>query len=414
MSEFSHKEIFDFVSLALAAQKEENEIVKEYRELYTRFIEFANEEDAMDHEADQILKMQKIGENIEMVANFQSIYGKRIGAVAGGFSAGKSSFLNGFLPPNTVKLPEAIEAKTAIPCYITCGAESISGHTPGGGKFTMTKEYFESISHDFLASLKFNLKDIIPYITLSEPLDENMFKNLCLIDTPGYNADGSGFSDKDFETSMNHVLKADFLIWMANMEDGIISGTDVKFLNRLAQEKEFDFYVVANKANLVNDKEGVFNDMKNVIKRKVDIECSGICAYNSMTNEEYMYDGVHLKDFIHEQNIASSKMYNEIENAIDEVFDAYKDAELSVKKEYDENRALLKNIDLEMMKKKGVDEDKSTDIKKLQQYFSTDKLDGYLTTIENLRKDFKKCVGKLKIKEETDKLDSSQAINSIF
>ncbi|GAA9903860.1 hypothetical protein VN0787_11970 [Helicobacter pylori] len=53
---------------------------------------------------------------MQLVASYPSLFQKSMVAVGGGFSTGKSTFLNKLLGLN-LKLPEAINPTTAIPTY---------------------------------------------------------------------------------------------------------------------------------------------------------------------------------------------------------------------------------------------------------------------------------------------------------
>ncbi len=102
-------------------------------------------------------------------------------AVGGGFSAGKSSFLNNVLG---LKLPIGLDKTTAIPTYcFKDKREALMGFSQNGGVVELPYLTFD---HKFLDSLGFNLKEIMPSMLLSAP--SVPFEFLCFIDTPGYDA----------------------------------------------------------------------------------------------------------------------------------------------------------------------------------------------------------------------------------
>jgi signal recognition particle receptor subunit beta len=406
---------FHFISRALAAHPEKNGVVDQFSKIFAAFEAFAKEEDAMKEELSQIRKMESVRDKISLIANFPSIYGKRIGAVGGGFSAGKSSFLNNFLPENSIELVVGIEPVTAIPCYITCEKDvCITGHNAGGGMFEIKRETFKSISHEFLQALTFNLKELIPYITVSSPLNTELFENLCLIDTPGYDPAGSGSSEKDFDTAVESIKKADFLIWLIDIGSGTIPLSDIKFLNKLGKEKKFDLYIIANKADFKDEAE-----REDILDRidddsdELDMRCAGICAYSSAEKKEYRFRKQSVFEFIKGYNFANNKTFSEIEDTIEEVMDAYRDALIKQKKDYETNLKLIKNIKVEMFKS-NIEEDNASveaNLKSLQAVFNTDKIPFFLDTVEVLRGNFKNCIQKLKVFEKTKDLNAEQIMN---
>jgi GTP-binding protein EngB required for normal cell division len=406
---------FDFISRALAAHPDKNGVVDDFSEILSKFEDFANKEDAMKEKLLQNRKMQSVRDKISLVANFPSIYGKRIGAVGGGFSTGKSSFLNNFLAENSIELAVGLDPVTAIPCFITCEKDvHITGHTSGGGKFEIKRETFKSISHEFLKALTFNLKDLIPYITVSSPLDTELFENLCLIDTPGYDPAGSGSSKKDYETAFEYIEKADFLIWLIDIDNGTIPQFDIEFLNKLGEKKKFDLYIIVTKADMKDEdkREEVLDRIKDDADA-LDMRCAGICAYSSSKKKEYGFRKQSVFEFIKGHNFANSKTFSEIEDTIEEVMDAYKDALNKQNEDYETNLKLIKNIKLDMFKN-NIEEDNASveaSLKRLQAVFDTKKIQGFLYTLEALRGNFKKCIQKLKVFEKTKDLTGEQIIN---
>jgi TPR repeat protein len=344
--------IVDIMKSIFNAKPREHNLVLEFNRLNKEFIDFANKENAMQEEAKQILKMQDVCKKIELLESFPFIYGKQIGAVGGGFSAGKSSFLNTFIQDKSVELTVGITPITIIPCYITCENNSaITGYTKNGGCFSIDPETFRKISHESLESIDFDLKEHLPYITLSSPLDKQLFNNICFIDTPGYNSAGIGSEQSDAETAAEYILKADFLIWLIDIQRGCIPQSDIQFLNELAQKKDFEFYIVINKAETKPEKEreAVFNKIQEDVEDRLDLKCAGISLYSSSEEREYSFKDKSVIDFIKSHNnFVENKTYMEIETEIDEVLNDYIEALNNQKREYEKNTkaaAAIKEIE---------------------------------------------------------------------
>ncbi|GAA7594660.1 hypothetical protein JP0033_11330 [Helicobacter pylori] len=99
----------------------ENEGLEEYRRiLNNEFLEFASSVDSLKEKEIALLRLQEIEKKLQLVASYPSLFQKSMVAVGGGFSAGKSSFLNHLLGLK-LKLPENSTPTTAIPTYCLKG-----------------------------------------------------------------------------------------------------------------------------------------------------------------------------------------------------------------------------------------------------------------------------------------------------
>ncbi len=136
------KERYDLIAHILNARIE-NEGLEEYQcILDNNFLEFASGVDSLKEKEIALLELQEIKKELQLVASYPSLFQKNMVAVGGGFSAGKSTFLNHLLGLN-LKLTEAMEVATAIPTYlkITIQLEEIA---------VKTKETLEDNGIEFL------------------------------------------------------------------------------------------------------------------------------------------------------------------------------------------------------------------------------------------------------------------------
>ncbi|GAA9619524.1 hypothetical protein HpVa122_12500 [Helicobacter pylori] len=170
------KECYDLITHILNARIE-NEGLEEYQcILDNEFLEFASGVDSLKEKEIVLLELQEIKKELQLVASYPSLFQKSMVAVGGGFSAGKSSFLNNVLG---LKLPIGLDKTTAIPTYCLKGErEVLMGRSQNGG---MVELPYLTFDHKFLDSLGFNLKEIMPSMLLSAP--SVPFEFLCFIDT---------------------------------------------------------------------------------------------------------------------------------------------------------------------------------------------------------------------------------------
>jgi tRNA U34 5-carboxymethylaminomethyl modifying GTPase MnmE/TrmE len=282
---------FDLVSDALGAKLVDNDLIDEFDRLIKNdFVKFCDIEPGRN-DTIPLQKLQQALKEMRTIANCPALHSKSIGAVGGGFSSGKSSFLNSFLVGSKIRLAEGIRPVTAIPSYVMCHDNpQINGVSYKGGLFAISPEMYNAISHEFLKSFDFNLKEIILYTTVMVPMQKELFNNICLIDTPGYNPPGSGTAEHDFETAREYIKDAGFLIWMVGLDsNGIIPKSDLDFLLKLdfGKSEERPLYIVANKAELKTE-----DDIENILDKfeecldDSDLQYAGICAYSSKADRK--------------------------------------------------------------------------------------------------------------------------------
>ncbi|GHP54509.1 hypothetical protein JP0044_09590 [Helicobacter pylori] len=181
----------------------ENEGLEEYQcILDNEFLEFASGVDSLKEKEIALLALQEIKKELQLVASYPSLFQKSMVAVGGGFSTGKSTFLNKLLDLK-LKLPEDINPTTAIPTYCLKGErEVLMGVSQNGGVVELPDFSFD---HKTLNAFDFDLKSIMPFMLLSAP--SVPFEFLCFIDTPGYNPSNQGYTGGDRQASEKNTLR---------------------------------------------------------------------------------------------------------------------------------------------------------------------------------------------------------------
>ncbi len=236
------KERYDLIARILNA-KMENKGLEEYQcILDNEFLEFASGVDSLKEKEIALLELQEIKKELQLVASYPSLFQKSMVAVGGGFSAGKSSFLNNVLG---LKLPVGLDKTTAIPTYCLKGErEVLMGRSQNGGVVELPYLTFD---HKFLDSLGFNIKEIMPSMLLSAP--SVLFEFLCFIDTPGYNPSNQGYTGGDRQASKEYLNHAKHILWFISCERGGIEKSDLDYLQELYEEGK-QVFIVLNKADL--------------------------------------------------------------------------------------------------------------------------------------------------------------------
>lgn len=366
------------VNSILAASPPANSAMDTFRKLAEEdFIQFANAEASLKEEAEAILSLQHIVRDMQMQVNFASIYNKNIISVGGGFSAGKSEFISSFFDEKHIKLPIGIQPMTAIPTYVVASHNKrVVGYSYHGGAIEIPSELHESMSHEFIQSFAFNLKDILPFMAYETPVTG--YNHLCFMDTPGYNpADTTGHTGKDKETARDFLEQSEVLLWLIGLDaGGTIPNSDLEFLNALNLDNK-KLYLIANKADLrsEDDLQDILDVFEEILVDE-DIEYEGISAYSSIHCREMTYRKNSLHQFLDSQN-HGVKTRKAIMGRLSNLFAAYDQAitaDIAFNKSI---QSQLNSIDLDLLES-GAKSNSSnlylTDIaNELSRFFSSEK-----------------------------------------
>ncbi|WQT06623.1 acyl carrier protein [Helicobacter pylori] len=345
------KERYDLIARILNA-KMENEGLEEYQSILdNEFLEFASGVDSLKEKEIALLTLQEIKKELQLVASYPSLFQKTIVAVGGGFSAGKSTFLNNLLGLK-LKLPEDIDPTTAIPTYCLKGKrEVLMGFSQNGGMVELPHLAFD---HQFLESLGFNLKEIMPFMLLSAP--SVPFEFLCFIDTPGFNSGNQGYTGGDKEASKESLKHAKHILWLISCERGGIESDDLEFLQELYEEGKQVFIVLSRADRRTKSQlEEVAIKIRETLKDH-GIEFLGICAYSAtryleikeFSEKSHVFNS--LEKFLMKLNQRSEKQ-NEILESLYEVHRMYEKAINQDANRFKRYQKTLHSVKLDLMEK---------------------------------------------------------------
>ena len=316
---------YKLVSDLLTAKPNEYVEFKKFENLLNgEFREFADAESSLAEEATAVQRLERLAERLKELVAFPHLSAKRSIAIGGGFSSGKSAFVNSFIEGYDHLLPERVEPATAIPSFVIANSEmAIKGFSCTGDTVDIDPVLYSQLSHSFIDTFSFNLKDIMPSITVEVPLHGNLFENICLIDTPGYNPGGR---NEDRTTAADFLKDRDALIWMIGLDStGTVPEEDLEFLENL-ELGSLPFYVVLNKADIKprSELEDILNEVKDTLA-DADFDPLGISVYSSRLGEEFSYDEMSLADFFREQN-QPKEANTDLKQEIEGVFEMYVNA----------------------------------------------------------------------------------------
>ncbi|GLP56740.1 dynamin family protein [Helicobacter pylori] len=346
------KERYDLIARVLNSRIE-NEGLEEYQSILdNEFLAFSSGVDSLKEKEIALLALQEIKKELQLVASYPSLFQKTMVAVGGGFSAGKSTFLNSLLGLK-LKLLEDTLPTTAIPTYCFKGKkEVLMGFSQNAGMVELPHLTFD---HNFLNSLGFNLKEIMPLMLLSAP--SVPFEFLCFIDTPGYNPSNQGYTGGDKQASKEYLKHAEHILWLISCERGGIEGDDLEYLQELYEEYGKQVFIVVSRADRRTKRqlEEVAVKIKETLEDR-GIEFSGIGAYSATRYQEIkefseksrVFDS--LEKFLKKLNQRSEK-HNEILSVLYNVRLAYEKAIEQDANQFKRYQSSLHSIKLDLIQK---------------------------------------------------------------
>ncbi|GAA8058604.1 hypothetical protein JP0569_10990 [Helicobacter pylori] len=346
--------------------KMENKGLAEYQQILdNEFLEFASGVDSLKEKEIALLALQEIKKELQLVASYPSLFQKNMVAVGGGFSTGKSTFLNKLLDLK-LKLPEDINPTTAIPTYCLKGErEVLMGCSQNGGVVELPDFSFD---HKTLNAFDFDLKSIMPFMILSAPLP---FKHLCFIDTPGYNPSNQGYTGGDGQASEEYLANAKYILWVIDCQHGTIQSDDLDYLQELYEKYGKKIFIVLSKADLRTN--SALEDIATNIRERLEdksVEICGIGAYSSKNYEKCKEINENssiftpLEGFLHSLDKKSEKQ-NEILKVLYKVGLAYEKAIQQDADKFKRYQDALHSIKLDLMQK-GFDDFSDASFNKIE------------------------------------------------
>lgn len=211
--------------------------------------------------------------------------------VGGGYSSGKSSFLNNITGIGAV-LPTGIEPVSIINTYISFSDKVkkliVSGKNCKGHVVKLNREVLDCIQHS--SKSKVYVSSVLDELYINVPVSKERehLKGLVFIDTPGYNNSDNANKEngkKDIDTAIDALQYADALFWCIDAEAGAISQRDIEMLNKLIGDKDnYPFVIVFNKMDKKPNDEivKILKSAEQVCKSKLKIQPKDIIGFSSI------------------------------------------------------------------------------------------------------------------------------------
>ena len=382
----NYEEGMKFLSKVLSINYSESSIDRKldafYQLIDKDYVSFSSKE-RLPNEVEVYNKLLKLKDGIEELVKFPFITGKNIIAIGGGFSAGKSRFINSILKEEI--LPTDTRPTTSIPTYIVSGNKSIiNSFNIFGSKADIDTEGVEAISHAFYEKYKLSFTKILKNILIQSVGMKK--QHIVFLDTPGYTkADFHKKEDNTDETiARKHLATSDYLLWLIDIEKGTIPNEDLEFIKSLNFNKPIFFiFTKADKKQESDIKEILKIARQNIENANINIE--GITAYSSIDNKEYLSNS--LSDFIEKVN--HEKEHSKLIDESEEIFNIYK--------EYSESQIKDKKRQLELFNKLAIFSKNNEEIPMINEFRENIKKDiikqkSFLNEVNTLKEKFNSAI----------------------
>lgn len=244
---------------------------------------------------------------------YDRLIGKCVVALGGGFSSGKSTFLNTLMGMDI--LPMKITPTTAVPTYLICDSEnSVEAINIFDVKVHFQElSDIQKVSHDF-GRIEENgkvkcqgtaLGQVLESIFVTTP--EQTYQNIAFLDTPGYSkADSEYYSARtDEQIARRQLNTANLILWFVNSANGDIGKNDIDFLHSL--RPGIPMAVVLTRAGGNPDAvERIREKVKNSLTiNRLEANCLGVFAYERDDPESFNMSNI--KALLEEQNQAKAE-----------------------------------------------------------------------------------------------------------
>ena len=311
-----HKKVLDILSKRpekTASTEAFSKMRNIYNDLINKCIEYELPSGKLFKNFDEFL------DKIEEAVNFPLFYHKNIIALCGQFSSGKTSMINSFLKENI--LPTSIEPTTAINTFVVYEKDNdLYIRNCFSGQTKVDKKLYEFVTHTFTKEYSDDVHNMVKYVSLHT--EKLKYKNIALLDTPGYTGQGQNAEEDDSNMAMKGIIKADNIIWVVNMENGTIRANDLEFLQREELNGK-DILIVFNKADFQSEE----NIDKIVEESKIQLDSMGIdykdiVVYSSKYPEDYQEGEKKLFEFFESEDNSIERNYLE---ELNKIFNEFKD-----------------------------------------------------------------------------------------
>lgn len=222
---------------------------------------------------------------------YDKLIGKSVVALGGGFSSGKSSFLNSLLGEDI--LPADLDPSTSVPTYIISGEEEGAvGINVFDAKVSLYIDDLKYIAHGF-GKIDDEDGNKTEPVTLGHILESifctmysQPYEGIAFLDTPGYSKpDSEQYSAKTDENIARRQLNSsNYILWFVQADAGTITDADIDFIKTL--NDSIPILIVLNKADrkVLKDLKLIIEKIRQTLMLK-GVRTEGVLAFTSRMDQ---------------------------------------------------------------------------------------------------------------------------------
>ncbi len=250
--------------------------------------------------------------------------GKKVIALIGEFSAGKTSIVNRILSqddPTAPILPTNSKATTAIPTYISYGPAFMSQFLDANGTLkNIKKDDFERVKKDVLN--KVNVSSLLNYFVMS--YNNANLKGITILDTPGFSSN----DPEDERRTCEVINEADILFWVFDVNQAI-NKTSITIIKE--NIKDVPLFVVMNKCDQLspNEQNAKENNLRETLKKE-NISINGVIRFSEKYSIDVIMNAVNSVECKKEEDEVSY-ILEDLYRLYDSVNDEYKECQEDLK-----------------------------------------------------------------------------------
>lgn len=311
----------------------------------TTFLEFWNENRHLFENLDFLSDISDKCRELELLLTAEESGKYTRIVVAGGFSSGKSSFLNRITGSQAL-LPTGVEPVSVVTTYLSCSSElhelRVLGVNQNHAPVILDVDVLRAIQHG--RKSKIYLVSVLERLIVEVP--STRLDGLLFIDTPGYdNSDKVNASNgtTDRETAERAMGEGDVLFWLVDASRGTLVREDIAFIKTFRGPKLFIF----NKADKLGKAEAkrVVEAANRLIYSEFSAEeVIDVMAYSTLDDEVYYsVRGYSLDDIINEvrnkeeEESQEDRVFAQIEALFDAEVAHFKSVAEKIEEEYKED-----------------------------------------------------------------------------
>ena len=229
---------------------------------------------------------------------------KKVIAIVGEFSSGKTSLVNRILNPNNdpeiIDLPTSSKETTAIPTYIEYAPDFYSRFVaPNGELKTIDTITFQLTKKEIIDQV--NVLSLIDTFVLG--YQNKNIQNISILDTPGFGSNNK----KLIEKTVTAIKEASAVFWLIDANTGEMNQSSINIIKE--HLKGTELYVILNKCDTKS--EGDLDALE--VKVQNTVQQHGIIVKQflrfSIKNETYR---TQLMDVINSLNVQTNSNYIDV------------------------------------------------------------------------------------------------------